>query len=668
MQIDLDREGVNPGSLPRFQRAPLQSQRLLTLSSCLALLGIAALVLARKLSPSLWQTLSANLSAAFLVLAAALESAYAVAGWRSRAMGAEGRPRWMFWRRAHHISAPSAQAAPPDVLPASVATGSTASQRFARIRTSVGSGLRRFDERFLQRIGTEFIEAFWLGGLALLAWIAVRMGWNLSLVGADLGRAGVIAGGLALLLAFVLLVLERHFATTAPAEWPEGMRMAQLTRVVIAVLLLISVVLFYSSASRVWPARLAVFIGVLPAAVALEMMVRAIASTFSKRSVSLEPHLLANSMVAGLFHWPLRPLHTLQDELKSRFGINLRQNWAFSFIRRRSLPVLAGIVFVAWLLSGVTEIRIDGRGIYERFGKPVAVLGPGLHVGLPWPFSSTLHVENGVVHELATATAEGDVAPPADTSTADGPAPDRANRLWDASHVAEKAQVIASVANDKQSFQVVNMDVRFVYRIGLTNEAALAATYNSADVPALIRSTANRILVRDFASRTLDRLLGEARTELAHDIGTAVQDELNRLNSGVEILATVLEAIHPPAGAANAYHSVQAAQITAIASVARERGNAAQRINDAQLSASLSLDKVTAAASEAKSNASVISVRFAAEQKAYQSAGKAFLLEQYYSQLGKGLSNGSLIILDHRIGGALSPTIDLRSFAAPTEN
>ncbi|EPN57735.1 hypothetical protein A235_31267, partial [Pseudomonas syringae pv. actinidiae ICMP 19079] len=107
---------------------------------------------------------------------------------------------------------------------------------------------------------------------------------------------------------------------------------------------------------------------------------------------------------------------------------------------------------------------------------------------------------------------------------AEGPPPNSANRLWDASHINEKSQVIASSAGDKQSFQVVNMDVRFVYRIG-------------------IRSTASRVLVHDFASRTLDELLGEQRSGLADDIGKAVQADLQRLDSGVELLATVVEAI-----------------------------------------------------------------------------------------------------------------------------
>ncbi|MBF3364148.1 protease modulator HflK, partial [Pseudomonas aeruginosa] len=91
---------------------------------------------------------------------------------------------------------------------------------------------------------------------------------------------------------------------------------------------------------------------------------------------------------------------------------------------------------------------------------------------------------------------------------AEGPAPDSANRLWDASHVSEKSQVIASLADHRQSFQIVNMDVRIVYRIALDDASALAATYRSADVPTLVRSTASRVLVHAFASRTLDEVLG----------------------------------------------------------------------------------------------------------------------------------------------------------------
>ncbi|WP_275044068.1 SPFH domain-containing protein, partial [Pseudomonas asplenii] len=148
-----------------------------------------------------------------------------------------------------------------------------------------------------------------------------------------------------------------------------------------------------------------------------------------------------------------------------------------SYMRRAFAPVLLVVLAVGWLLSGVSEVPLQGRGIYERFGKPVDVFGPGLHVGLPWPLGRVLAVENGVVHELATSVEAAASAVP---DPAEGEAPASANRLWDASHVNEKSQVIASSSGDRQGFQVVNMDVRFVYRIGLSDQAALAATYNSA--------------------------------------------------------------------------------------------------------------------------------------------------------------------------------------------
>ena len=56
------------------------------------------------------------------------------------------------------------------------------------------------------------------------------------------------------------------------------------------------------------------------------------------------------------------------------------------------------------------------------------------------------------------------------------------------------------------------------------------------------------------------------------------------------------------------------------------------------------------------------------EWKAYASAGQAFVLEQYLSQLSQGLSKAKLLVLDHRLGGSNNaPTIDLRTFTLPAD-
>ncbi|MEO3723832.1 protease modulator HflK [Pseudomonas syringae] len=636
MQVDLD-EGTPVTGLPRFQQAATQGRRLRRLAIGLGALVGAGWMLAFFVGlfapQSLWPALLVNQSAALLVLLAGLQSAWWVTQWRARVIN--------------------------PVVPVTAAEEPAPEGWYERL-------LDRMSQRSLHLLGQIGAPTLWLGGWSLLVLLSIQQMWNLTLPAAGVGLSATVGAAIALLLAFALLVLERQLAQENPAQWPEAGALAQLTRVAIISLVLGALCLLFASDSAIWPMRLAVLIGILPGLVAVELLLRALLSLFSPRREQLEPVLLARSFVADLLRWPPQPLLALQHELHNRFGIDLRQIWAFSYMRRAFLPVLVLVAAVGWLLTGLHEIPMQSRGIYERFGKPVQVFGPGLHAGLPWPLGRVLNVENGVVHELATSVGENPA--PVQLDPAEGPAPFTANRLWDASHVNDKSQVIASSRGNQQSFQIVNMDVRFVYRIGLSDQAALAATYNSADVPTLIRSTASRILVHDFASRTLDGLLGEDRTGLADEIGRAVQSDLQKLDSGVEILATVVEAIHPPAGAANAYHSVQAAQIGAQALISRERGAAAEASNQAQLQASLARDQASANAHEINATARAADLKFSAEQKAYASAGQAFVLEQYLSQLSQGLSKAKLLVLDHRLGGSSNaPTIDLRTFTLPAD-
>ncbi|WP_416771113.1 protease modulator HflK [Pseudomonas sp. RHF3.3-3] len=639
MRVDLEASQADLESLPRFQRAGLQARQLQRLGLGLAVLALSGLVLGFFVGlfapASIWPSLLNNNAAALLVLVAALQSAAGVARWREQARA-----------------------------PAVVEPGVASALQVAEALGAYERLLARLDSLWRNALAQIGATTLWLGGWALLALVSVEQTWNLTLAGASLGLSGSVAASLGLLLAFALLVLERQLAQAHAAEWPEAEALAQFVRVAIGVQVVSALCLLFSGPQNLWPARLLSLIGLLPALVAAELLLRALLSLFSPRRDSLEPRLVATSFIAGLLRWPPQPLLALQDELHNRFGIDLRQIWAFSYMRRAFAPVLLVVLAVGWLLSGVSEVPLQGRGIYERFGKPVDVFGPGLHVGLPWPLGRVLAVENGVVHELATSVEAAASAVP---DPAEGEAPASANRLWDASHVNEKSQVIASSSGDRQGFQVVNMDVRFVYRIGLSDQAALAATYNSADVPTLIRSTASRVLVHDFAARTLDGLLGEQRTALAEDIGRAVQADLQRLDSGVEILATVVEAIHPPAGAANAYHAVQAAQISARALISRERGAASEQANQAQLQASIVEDQARASAHEVQAGARAADLRFSAERQAYAQAGQAFVLEQYLAQLSQGLGKAKLWLLDHRLGGNSAPTIDLRSFTLPAD-
>ncbi|MFW5699016.1 MAG: hypothetical protein ACOCYN_04100, partial [Planctomycetota bacterium] len=76
-------------------------------------------------------------------------------------------------------------------------------------------------------------------------------------------------------------------------------------------------------------------------------------------------------------------------------GLDLRDSWAFRFVRRAAPWYGLLLVIGAWLCTGLTGLPSDRRGIYERCGRPHAVWGPGLHWHLPWPFARVERVDYG---------------------------------------------------------------------------------------------------------------------------------------------------------------------------------------------------------------------------------------------------------------------------------
>ena len=103
-----------------------------------------------------------------------------------------------------------------------------------------------------------------------------------------------------------------------------------------------------------------------------------------------------------------------------------------------------------------------------------------------------------------------------------------------------------------------------------------------ADPENLIVAVTGQLLVRYFARYTLPDVLGQSREAFANGISRRFAGATGSLSSGVEAIAVVVEAIHPPVGAASAYHNVQAAEILANSQIAVQRASAIHTIKSAQ--------------------------------------------------------------------------------------
>jgi regulator of protease activity HflC (stomatin/prohibitin superfamily) len=198
----------------------------------------------------------------------------------------------------------------------------------------------------------------------------------------------------------------------------------------------------------------------------------------------------------------------------------------------------------------------------------------------------------------------------------------------------------------------------------LTDEAALQSVYSVADPEMLVKEAASRLVLRYFNSRTLEAVLGAKRENIADALRAALVSDLNTRQAGIDVVSVLIEEIHPPAGAAAAYHAVQAAEINASASISNETGRAKRTAGIAQQEAHQLTTAAAAQAQETLHAANADAYQFGADRRAYAEAGRAFLLERSNRDIVTALSQTPLIIVDHRLTAAQSPIIDWRTLGA----
>jgi regulator of protease activity HflC (stomatin/prohibitin superfamily) len=514
-------------------------------------------------------------------------------------------------------------------------------------------------------------QALLTASFALIAGTSVLLSWPKQPLQGDT-QTLLLFSGISFAAAFPLLILERLYTNTAAADLPEADRLARLLRVPLLALVGGGMSIAASAAGFGWWSLWSDWIiGAIILVVAVELLGRAMAAIYLPTPSIEAVRGVADSSCAAWIKFGLPSLHRINAAARREFGIDLSRSWALVFVRRATLPVAAGLAVVGWLLTAVTTLATNERGIYERMGVAMEVLSPGLHIRLPWPFGSVRRLEYGVVHEVTIVPSQqvderSDIGVETEPPTkAEADPPTSADRLWNTRHPSEVAYLLASAENGKQSFQVVDVDVRLIWRIGLSDTSALNSAYQVEEPEVLVRSAANRLLTRYFAAQTLAGVLRENRELIAGDIKSALQRQLEELSSGIEMLEVVIEAIHPPTGAAYAYHSVQAAEINSRTAIAKEQGNAIRTAKLASQEAATAVDRAQAAASEIVQSARRDGELFRADSVAERRSGHVFLFERWLDRLSHGLSKAQIVIVDHRLTGVDAPIIDLRALAPP---
>ncbi len=265
----------------------------------------------------------------------------------------------------------------------------------------------------------------------------------------------------------------------------------------------------------------------------------------------------------------------------------------------RGFAALFGAALLAWGASAIVIVPYAARAVLVLPGAPPAVLKSGPHLVPPWPFRALRQVERGTVHEV--------VVPPG--------------------------------------------DIHVFYRIGLTDQAALAATFGIADPAALVRVLA--------ASGRASLGAGATPDSVSQNIGKPLAVALDRAGQGLQLVdirvddrraADIAGRLPTDEGAG----SLAKARADAIAVAAAARGQVATIAATAD-----------AEAAETVAAAKLSVARFGGDRDAARAGGRAFLLERYLDALVAAADSAPKTIIDHRLNWPEPPVLDLRGLAAP---
>jgi membrane protease subunit HflK len=193
--------------------------------------------------------------------------------------------------------------------------------------------------------------------------------------------------------------------------------------------------------------------------------------------------------------WLVRLLRSWQQALQGFGGGGAAGHWLLALI---VVVALAGV----WLGTGFYQLEAGERGLVQRFGRNIALVGPGFGWRLPWPIETVTRVDVG-----------------------HGPSVDLQAHLLSAD---------ASVVTVSATLQYQYTDpVRLLGSLR-SPEAALRAAGESALQLLVGHSTLGNVLT------------GAGRDSLAHGAVTLTQAALDAAGGGIRVLAVNITDIQLP--------------------------------------------------------------------------------------------------------------------------
>jgi HflK protein len=379
------------------------------------------------------------------------------------------------------------------------------------------------------------------------------------------------------------------------------------------------------------------FLVCLTPLLALETLLRFGGRFYLPKSQRKTPAPVGTSLVLDTISGSGRSLLNLTTEMESLVGVKIGEIWVLRFIRESIEAVIFAGVILGWLSTCLTVIPLGSKGVRVSFGTYDShPLKPGLHLSWPTPLGEITVVETERIREISLGF-EQDMGGPL---------------LWTEAHYAEEQNLLVG---DGES--LLTIDVPVQYRVA-DPVAFLKAT---PDAAMALTTLAERKLIQVSRSRDSFQIMTTDREEMASELKQGLQNEVDRLRLGLQIVFVGLKDVHPPVDVAAAYENVISAQEEKETAIDLGKAYEASNLPYARAAAQRLIAEADAAKTKRVDQAAGETARFIALVAAQRDAPALFRERLRYDVLDETLLTPAKIIVGLSGENLPETYLDLRS-------
>jgi regulator of protease activity HflC (stomatin/prohibitin superfamily) len=376
--------------------------------------------------------------------------------------------------------------------------------------------------------------------------------------------------------------------------------------------------------------------------VAAENLITLILELYRPRMKGKIERPVYESRLVGLLGSPEGLITTAAQALDYQFGFKVSETWFYRFFER-AFGWLILMQAAALLVSTMFVVIEPGEeALLERWGRPVegrALLGPGLHVKLPWPADKAHRFQTEQIQSFTV-----------------GSVPDGKEErvvLWTVGHSREENFLVANVdqiglaltneAGARRTPPVSLITVSIPVQFQITNLAAWV--YNNEDAKGLLDDLAAREVTRYLATVDMGHVMGPGRLEASHELVRRIQAAADERALGVRIISAGLQDLHPPVKVAPDYEKVVGAIQTKQAKILAALADAIRTNAMSEAAALEVVNRERARSASRVSGTLAQAALFTNQIPAWQAAPSVYLQRAYLQTLGRAITNARKYVL-----------------------